>query len=391
MSFIDEITDFFKRHRHVDLMPHQLAWAVHIHNNRWSHVEGPREHGKSTITTGLAAYYICTDHDIRVLIASHKEELANEFARSIQITLESPAAAQEYHIRPGKPWRVGTTFLAGQTYPSIKTVAKQAGITGGRFDVVFFDDLLTVENTATEKRRARLERWINSEVIPALDHTDKQKMVVMGTRKHLEDWYSKIIENPYFETRIDALYTKEGDVKTYLWPERFNQEEEDRLRATLTPQEFAMEYMNSPIATEGLRFKQEWLKFYDNLPPSKWLDVYMGVDPSMGSKTERSSYMAIAVVAFDRRANQQKIYVLDMYRKKLSFGEQMDVIKEKFNYWKPKQYAIEGVLVNKRFAHEVRDELPDIRVVDYIHEGLRGTSEVVKEIRIETLIGRYLK
>ena len=391
MSFVEEITDFFKRHRQTDLLPHQLEWLVHMHTNRWSHLEAPREHGKSTIMKGYAAYRICKDHDIRILIASHKEELADEFARSIQITLEDPQVQIEYELLPGKPWRVGTTFLAGKTYPSIKTVAKQAGITGGRFDIAFFDDLLTVENTATEKRRAKLERWINSEVIPALDHTPKQKMVVIGTRKHLEDWYSKVIENPYFETKIYALYTKEGDVKTYLWPGRFNQEEEDRLRATLTPQEFAMEFMNSPIITAGLRFKSEWLKYYDNLPPSRFLDVYMGVDPSMGSKSERASYMAIAVIAFDRRQVERKIYVLDMYRKKLSFAEQIDVIKEKFAYWKPKKYAIEGVLVNRRFAYEVKEELPDIRIVSYKHEGLRGTTETVKELRIETLIGRYFK
>ena len=192
MQFIDEITDFFKRHRHTVLMPHQLKWLVHIHNNRWSHVEGPREHGKSTITKGYAAYCVCIDHDIRILIASHKEELADEFARSIQITLEDPDVQEEYGFKPGKPWRVGKAFLSSamgkKEFPTIKTVAKEAGMLGGRFDIVFFDDLLTVKNVATEKRRAKLERWINSEVIPALDHTPKQKQIVFGTRKHLEDW-----------------------------------------------------------------------------------------------------------------------------------------------------------------------------------------------------------
>lgn len=399
MNFREEITDFFKRHRQTidfkDLMPHQLTWLEHIHNNRWSFLAGPREHGKSTVMKGYAAWCICKDHDIRVLIASHKEEIADEFARSIQITLERPDVQKEYGFKPGKPWRVGKAFLESKAgkkeFPTLKTVAKEAGMTGGRFNMVFFDDLITVKNVATLKRRAKLERWVNSEVIPALDHTPKQKQVVIGTRKHLEDWYSKILENPYYESHVDQLYKTVDDKKVYLWPERFNEEEEDRLRATLTPQEFAMEYMNSPIAPEGLRFKESWLKYYDNLPPSEFLDVYMGVDPSMGSKSERSSYMAIAVIAFDRRQKHRKIYVLDMYRKRLSFAEQIDIIIEKFNYWKPKKYAIEGVLVNRRFAYEVKDELPDIRVVSYKHEGMRGTTDTVKELRIETLIGRYFK
>ena len=165
MDFRTERIDFFKRHRQTDLMPHQLVWLEFIHNNRWSHVEGPREHGKSTITKGYAAYCICKDHDIRILIASHKEELADEFARSIQITLEDPAVQLEYGLKPGEPWRVGRAFLTSamgkKEFPTLKTVAKEAGMLGGRFNMVFFDDLITVKNVATEKRRAKLERWIN--------------------------------------------------------------------------------------------------------------------------------------------------------------------------------------------------------------------------------------
>lgn len=391
---IDKIVEFFDKYLHITLLPHQIPWLGFMHRHRWSHLEAPREHGKSTIMVGYATYCICLDHDIRILIASHKEELADEFARNIQINLENPEIQLAFEFKPGRPWGIGKAFLTDKTYPVIKTVAKEAGMLGGRFDIVFFDDLLTVKNTGTERRRAKLERWINSEVIPALDHTPKQKQVVIGTRKHLEDWYSKIIENPYYEVYIDQLYKTVDGEKVYLWPERFNEEEEDRLRATLTPQEFAMEYMNSPIAAEGLYFRREWVKYWGKghpLPAEEHLDVFMGIDPSMGEVGDRSGYMAVAVIAFDRRKERQNIYVLDLYRNKKTLGEQMDIILAKKREWSPIEYCIESCMVNKRFALEVKEELPDIRLVDYKGDALRGTSEMNKRIRIENLIGRYFK
>ena len=395
------IKDFAKQYLEIDLRPHQVRWLEFILEHPWVMLLAPRGHGKSTIMYVFIVYSICMDTSMRVLIASHKEELANTFARMVQRALEREDLQQRFGFRLGKPWRVDYQFFKDSRHPTLQTVAKQAGMTGGRYDMVIFDDLLTVENTSTEKRRDKIEMWINSEVLPALDPTPKRKVVVVGTRKHLEDWYSKILEMTNFHTMTYALYhiDTEGN-KIYLWPERYDEDFETEYRQLLTPQQFASEFMNSPIAAEGLRFKREWIEPYyytswKNDVPERHRKIYMGIDPSLGSKADKSSYMAIAVVCFDKRPDKQDIYLVDMVRSKLSLAEQADIIIQKVEEWNPHAAMIEADLVNKIFSDRMLRQLPILQPVIYrawgASTGLKGTSDISKIGRIENIVGWLFK
>ncbi|MHA2265832.1 MAG: terminase large subunit domain-containing protein, partial [Candidatus Thorarchaeota archaeon] len=246
----------------IDLRPHQIEWLRFIIDSPASLLLAPRGHGKSTIMYCFVVWSVCMDPGIRILLAAHKEELANTRAREIQRALERKDIQEKFNIQPGKPWRVDYFFFKEKRHPVVQTVAKQAGMTGGRYDIVVFDDLLTVENSRTEKRRAQLQEWINSEVVPALDPSPKRKEIVVGTRKNVEDWYSEILEMPDFKHMVYRLFEMSDGKKIYLWPERFDEEEELRLRTRMQPDQFAREYMNSPIAGEGLKFKRSWIEPY---------------------------------------------------------------------------------------------------------------------------------
>jgi len=394
------IAEFAKQYLQLELQPHQLEWLEFIQGHDAVLLLAPRGHGKSTIMYCYIVWKICMDPSIRVLIASHKEELANTFSRAIQRAFELESVSRDFHIQKGKPWRVDYFFFAEKRHPVVQTVAKQAGMTGGRYDIVVFDDLLTVENTRTEKRRAQLEEWINSEVIPALDPSPKRKEIVVGTRKNIEDWYSKLLEMPDVHSRIYRLYDVVEGEKVFLWPERFDEKEELRLRARMEPDQFAREFMNSPIAGEGLRFKREWIEphyytSWKNEVPERFRQVYIGIDPSLGSKTDRASYMALAVIVFDKRIEKQDIYVVDMVRSKLSLAEQEDIIRAKVEEWQPHHAMIEADLVNKIFSDRMIRQLPVLQPVVYrgwgSSTGLRGTSDVSKIGRIENILGWLCK
>jgi len=394
------IEDFAKSYLNIELRPHQIEWLDFIERHQAVMLLAPRGHGKSTIMYCYIVWKVCMDPDIRVLIASHKEELANTFSRMVQIALEREDIQQDFGIQRGKPWRVDYFFFKEKRHPVVQTVAKQAGMTGGRYDLVVFDDLLTVENARTEKRRAQLEEWINSEVVPALDPSEKRKEVVVGTRKNLEDWYSKILEMEDFHCMIYRLYDMIDGEKVYLWPERFDEEEERRLRSRMKPDEFAREYMNSPIASEGLRFRREWIQPYyytswENEVPERFRDFYMGIDPSLGRKTDKASYMGLAVVCFDRRPDRQDIYIVDMVRSKLSLPEQEDIINAKVEQWQPRAVMIESVLVNSIFSERMIRQLPQLQPVIYRAWGastnLKGTGDISKIGRIENIFGWLCK
>jgi hypothetical protein len=164
----------------------------------------------------------------------------------------------------------------------------------------------------------------------------------------------------------------------------------------MEPDQFAREFMNSPIAGEGIRFKREWIEphyytSWQNDVPERHREFYMGIDPSLGSKSDRASYMGLVVVMFDKRADKRDIYVVDMVRSKLSLVEQADIIRAKVEQWNPTRVRMEDVLVNKIFTTEMRRELPIISPVDYIHSRLGGTTDVSKIGRIENIAGFLFK
>lgn len=400
MDIVAFAEKYFPEDRH--LLPHTLPWVEHFNKHKFALVLASREHTKSTTVRMFLLHALCYNPSLRVLIAAHKEELADEFFRDIQMQLERDDIQEDFGFKKGKPWNIGQAFLktaklSTQSTATLSTVAKMAGITGKRFDIIVMDDILTEENQSTEKRRYKLKRWINKELYPALDSIEGSKWIVIGTRKNVEDWYSEIMVIPHWNTIVDQLYKidEEGN-KTYLWPERFNQEVEDEKRAQMEADEFAMEFMNEPIASSGLRFKREWIKFYSgtsgvSLPHDKHLEIYMGIDPSGGKKSDRASYSAIAVIAFDKRPEYQDIYVLDMVRSRLSLAEQEDIIEAKYKEWDPYRVNIEGVLYNQTFAERMVRTFPRMYLVSYAHKGMRGTSDISKIGRIENIVGWLFK
>ncbi|MHA2069667.1 MAG: hypothetical protein ACXABY_35335, partial [Candidatus Thorarchaeota archaeon] len=331
--FREDIFAFAEKYMAITLRPHQLDWLEDIHNGgKRVLVLAPRGHGKSTIIRIYIMYRICNDPDIKILMASHVESLAKLQARAIQMYIELPMIQEDFGFSKGRPWSVSTFHLAGKIQPVMATVAARGGMVGKRFDIVIFDDLLSLENCINESSREKILNWIRAEVLPAIDPYDpvndpydKEKMIVIGTRKHQKDWYSMLLESKLYSKVLDIAYTQdELGNRTYLWPEKFNKEVLDMKLIELGPRLFAQEFMNEVTPSEGLAFKREWLKYYDELPPKHCYKVAMGmgVDPSLGSKERRASSLAVAVIAYDTRPEFHHIYIMDLWKKQMSLIEQ---------------------------------------------------------------------
>lgn len=405
MTTEEFVAKWFPENR--QLIPHTLKWIELYDNNKYSLVLAPREHTKSTTIRKWLLEKICTWTDVRVLIAAHKEQLAKTFARDIMRHLEREELQEEYGYTIGKPWTrteafITTEIIRPHATATLSTVAVGAGVTGERFDIIVMDDLLTVKNQKTEKNRATVKEWINAELYPALDTLPTSKWVVVGTRKNPEDWYSELLEMPHWKSIVSRLYEHDPltNEKVYLWPERFNEEIEMEKRAQMSAAEFAMEYMNEPIPSAGLRFKREWIEpfFYKDWRaevPERHREIYMGIDPSLGSKSGKASFMGLAVVCFDKRPDRQDIYVVDMVRSKLSLPEQAEIIVNKIEEWQPHAAMIEADLVNKMFSDRMLRQMPILQPVVYraygASTGLKGSTDISKIGRIENIVGWLFK
>jgi phage terminase large subunit-like protein len=327
--------------------------------------------------------------------------VAKRQGRLIQLHLERKRIAEDFGITKDAPWKRDEFYIkelgVPKDAPVVFIVAGDGGMTGFRFDYVIFDDLLVKKNQKTETLRIKLMEWIDDEVMGAGE--PGFKTIVTGTRKHHKDWYSVLLKDELYSARIDKAIQEDG---SFLWPWlldkdgnkvkcKFDKDELQRRKRKHGPRSFAQEYMNEVAPAEGLLLKREWIQHHDGIPPQQFLDIHMGIDPSGDSVRERSSSLAVAVIAFDRRVDHQKIYVVEMFKKRMSRVEQIEKINEIYGRWKPQSVNIEGVFADKHLAQHIKDRLPNVNIVHYMHAPLKGISDKKKEERIRNYIGVYFE
>jgi hypothetical protein len=160
-SFREDIFAFAEKYMHIVLRPHQLAWLEKIHfGGKRVLVLAPRGHGKSTIMRIYIMFRICNDPEIKILMASHVESIARKGARAIQVYLERPDIQKDFGFAKGRPWAISMFYLGGQIEPVMTTVAARGGMVGNRYDIIIFDDLLSLENQINESSRDKIHNWV---------------------------------------------------------------------------------------------------------------------------------------------------------------------------------------------------------------------------------------
>jgi len=392
------IAEFAKKYHGLVLQPHQLEWIRFIESAGMRCILlAPRGHGKSTTLNQVyLSWVIANNPGIRILFVSHSKEMAESFSRTIRNIMENEELQEEFQINRGTPWRANSWTLreSPQSKPTLECKGAMGRMAGWRGDMVVFDDLLETNTVASESMMKKIENWIKTDVLPAINPSPLEKVVVVGTRKHIHDWYGQLLKNPSYAQKTDKAINPDGST---LWPamldengqtlvEMYTAERLESKKREIGPLLFAQEYMNEPAPPEGLEFKYEWLQFYEHLPNVP-LRYYMGVDPSSGKKTDRTqSYFSYCVVAHDA-VWQDKVYVVEMFRGKLSKGEQVEKSVEAAMKYMPAEMYIEDVFEYTHVYDAMRATFSNVFPIDYIHTPIKGTNVVKKEERIRNIVG----
>jgi hypothetical protein len=182
-------------------------------------VNTPPEHAKSTtITVNYAVYRICQNPNIRIMIVSKTQAMAQKFLLSIKNRLTHPRY-QDLQLTFGPPggyeknsdsWKQDLIYLSsesrdsGEKDPTVQAVGIRGHIYGARADLIIMDDC--VDHTNAHEYEKQID-WIQSEVMSRIDN-DGGRLLVVGTRLRPRDLYS--------ELRDPMRYPDETSPWTYL-------------------------------------------------------------------------------------------------------------------------------------------------------------------------------
>ena len=221
------------------------------------------------------------------------------------------------------------------------------------------DDIIDSESCFFRKQRDRIHQWFLSELTPVLEADGR--MIVVGTRKHHDDLYSRLMENPAYEHRIDRAILNERK-RTVLMPERWPFERLIEDREEIGTVLFNREKQNEVIDEATALFRREWLEacldpgrvLGDSLPEKALLvqgvDLASVSDPHHALEKD-SDYSVVVTLAAEPGG---RLLVIDLWMERgLTPDALMTKLVDLGERYRPQLVVIE----NNAFQHWVEQEL----------------------------------
>jgi predicted phage terminase large subunit-like protein len=342
--FVDKVLGY-------DMRPHHRAILSHILSNRISLNLCSRGHGKSTIgNIAFCIYKIIQDRNIRILVVSNTNIQAISFLRECKNQFESNTKLLDLFgtFQATQKWTESEMTVAGRTSikkeSTLTALGATGALTGKHFDIIIADDITDFESSRTELQRTKLSEWYRTSLLPSLEPGGQ--LVVLGTRYAPTDLYQELVNSGQYNVQVQRAIMEDG---TPLWPGKFPIEDLLRKKEELGSLIFDLQFQNSiELARAGHIFKYEWLTFYDTAPAT--LKIYQGVDLAI-AQSETSDYFVLCTIGHDTKTGL--FYVLDIFRQRLSFNSQLDIIKKKAQQWNPVSIGIESNAYQKALSGEL--------------------------------------
>lgn len=391
----------------------------------------PREHGKSEGgTVVVPTWAALRDPNVRVLILSETEGQAKGKLEECREHIERLAPRFGHSIEYSNRTELQLEREATYDVPTIKAAGFGTGITGGHFDLLVFDDVVSWESQRTDSRREK--RWKQFQDYLNLGSEGESVFLVLGTRKHPEDLYSHLLEGPAWDTRVlkaladwSIVENGEYDVVTdagarysadeihaidtasetivtvephrevdVLWPERWPLETllMDMIAGFGAEQStlvWKRENQNDAQALQGQVLSEDMLVYADELPEQglQWyagLDVAAEDDPEAAA-TGDTDFWALAVLA--HAPSEEVSYVTHLARRrgitlKQGIGwvqRQLTQVRQEYDAH-PGRALVESNNTQRWFVQQARDEGLSVAPTD---------SKGAKEDRIIDMSSRF--
>lgn len=320
----------------------------------------------STVTTVLGSLLAALENpDVRIAIISFNSKLSTKCVQRIRSICErNPVIRYVFgdiiNPREIRLWSSEALEFCRRTLlpePTIWALSVGTDFTGLHFDVIHFDDLVTLAHRFSPAVRARTWDWFRMTALPAIEATGVAH--VKGTRYHWDDLYGRlytlfektgswqIMRTPAAD---EELYSQ-GIIKSF-WPSKWSDEDLLSIRNNIEEDAFLLQYqvLAGKIIDEDIRDLNERISqaMLDDDELEYCKDFVLAVDLAAASTSvrgPRKSSFAIVVVA--RHSKLNKVVVVDTFkRQRVPFEDQ-----RRWVISKAQEYNV-GWVVIEHFAYQ---------------------------------------
>lgn len=174
-------------------------------------------------------------------------------------------------------------------------------------------------------------------------------------------------------------YNEDGSL---FFPQKLSKEFLSKAKKTMGSYFFANQYLNEIIPLEDRVFKQEWFKYYAQLPDVKY--TFCMIDPAI-SQEDTADYTAVVIIDVDQNDYQ---YVRVANRYKIIPTQLINLVFEIADKFNPMCIGIESVAYQKALLYMLDQEMRRRNRILPLKDVLPDNN-VSKEYRILSLQPRF--
>jgi predicted phage terminase large subunit-like protein len=379
---------------------HHLLWLdclQRVEDGKIKRLMGlmPPGSAKSTYTSILfPAHVMGRFPNTQVLVASYGSALTRKWGRKTRGIARQPAFTDIFGSQLSKESAAAAEFALtnGSEYMGAGILA---GITGNRADGIVWDDLIKGRDQA-DSRLIRDKTW--DAYTDDLLTRKKQGAWEIGiaTRWHEDDVAGRILPEGYNGESGDIL-CRDGNlwhvvcipaeaeraddvlgrpIGERIWPEHFPADHFTPFKRNARA--WAALYQQRPAPEEGDYFKADWLRTVERIPPnlSNWAASDYAVSSGKGD------YTVHVVVGIDP---QDRLYLLDVWRKQSATHEWVEAFCDLVLKWKPIGWAEESGQIASGIGPFLEKRMRERRARVYRQQ---FAARLDKTVRAQSIRGR---
>lgn len=355
-KFIKEVYPNYKFYKFHAVLIKQLQRIIDGDCTRLI-LQVPPRTGKSLLSSQLLpAAYLLAHPDRFVGISSYSAELSQGFSRKARDFFKEGGGQLDPTSQAVNAW--GTQGGGG-----LWAAGVGGAITGRSGHLLIIDDPVKNREEAESPRlMEKLWDWYASTLYTRLE-PEVGSIVVIQTRWSENDMIGQLIENEQNVSEkgrenwtivdLPALYEDEGsrpplpehceiipdwreEEGTALCPQRYDEEDYERIREAIGAREFASLYQQRPAPVGGNMFNPDWWQYYehDTIMPD-FSRIMLSVDCTF-TDANTSDFVVGIVVA--QAGNS--FYVLDLFREKTDVIGTMSMISRMY-----KRHVLDGTVI----------------------------------------------
>jgi predicted phage terminase large subunit-like protein len=139
-----------------------------------------------------------------------------------------------------------------------------------------------------------------------------------------------------------------------LWPEFWNLEELEKVKASLTVSAWSAQWMQNPSAEESAILKREYWRIWEKKKPPECNYILQSYDTAFSKKAKADYSACTTWGVFTDQDEGQGIILLDSWKERLDFPELKKRAYDEYNYWNPDMILIEAKAAGTPLTHELR-------------------------------------